>query len=631
MTKARKLLGVVLIALFTLFTCLSTVPVQAVAKKPAIPKLVLTKQPDAEYTAGDRITAEVKAPNYSGRVQYRLILWDGKNKTQRDLWPSMPGYYYTKWIPTGPTTFTIGFPIMEPGVYSLTILVKRQDAKVRYDDIVKTTSFVVKEKEIITTEDVILDKTGQTYGPEISAKAETIEKNVYIKANNVTLRNVIVKGTIFVDPGKDGTANIENVVAKDIKVLSGGKDSIHIKDTQADTLEISSDSEVRVEALGTTKIGKTTVTSYAILDANGGLLGTIILTKGENGKYTVELRGTFNDPIIVETGVTLRAAAGAVVQNVQIATEKKDDIVTLEGSFKNVDINKEATVQIAAGAMIETINVNAPATINVAKGATVKTLDANNNKVTLDNQGTVEKKVDAGNVVAPYVPTYNPPYTPPTPEEDKISNMIKAMVDEAAAHPGISARVASTYDASARKAVINVVDSNTETVSEAYGVVLPTINAEHIFGLQLLNLITQNDLKINGVKAADYIKAKLTGTPHANLANMLAAANYAGILTELKNNYNTYDKVVALIRAIETGAPGVTVPNVTIYDKSLTSITINGSTIYSSQAPTVTLSELKQAYNLQPGQTVGGSQLEKFKGAIVITAGGKDYTIEITE
>lgn len=47
-------------------------------------------------------------PNYGGRVQYRVILWDNSGKEARNLWTT-GDRYYTGWIaPTSTTTFAAG-------------------------------------------------------------------------------------------------------------------------------------------------------------------------------------------------------------------------------------------------------------------------------------------------------------------------------------------------------------------------------------------------------------------------------------------------------------------------------------------------------------------------------------------
>lgn len=82
--------------------------------------------PVVKYNAGERISFKITAPNYRGRVQYRVILMDDTSKTARDLWTS-GDRYYANWKPYGNEVFTLGFPITTPGKYRLKILVKRAD------------------------------------------------------------------------------------------------------------------------------------------------------------------------------------------------------------------------------------------------------------------------------------------------------------------------------------------------------------------------------------------------------------------------------------------------------------------------------------------------------------------------
>lgn len=148
MRKTTKFIGIILSALFLISSISGYTPVFAAAKASTLkPQILMVTPPKAQYEVGERVSLQVKAPNYKGKVQYRVILWDGNKKAQRELWPKMPGYYYTGWVPAGTATFTIGWPIFEPGTYSLTVLVKRSGAKVSYDSYVKTISFVIKAKE----------------------------------------------------------------------------------------------------------------------------------------------------------------------------------------------------------------------------------------------------------------------------------------------------------------------------------------------------------------------------------------------------------------------------------------------------------------------------------------------------
>lgn len=119
------------------------------AKTAIIPKLQIVTQPKSSYVEGDRISFTVTNPNYSGKVQYRVILYNGTTKKTSELWNTpKTGYYYTAWQPAGSYKFTINWTIkgMEPGAYNLTVLVRRAGSKASYDSFIKTNTFCVKSK-----------------------------------------------------------------------------------------------------------------------------------------------------------------------------------------------------------------------------------------------------------------------------------------------------------------------------------------------------------------------------------------------------------------------------------------------------------------------------------------------------
>ncbi|MDF2672693.1 MAG: carboxyl-terminal protease [Clostridiales bacterium] len=91
--------------------------------KIVIPEIKLAS-PVVEYKAGDRVAFKLNAPNYGGRVQYRVMLWDDETKVYHDLWTT-GDRYYSQWKPYGNETFTLGLPISEPGNYKLKVFVKR--------------------------------------------------------------------------------------------------------------------------------------------------------------------------------------------------------------------------------------------------------------------------------------------------------------------------------------------------------------------------------------------------------------------------------------------------------------------------------------------------------------------------
>lgn len=105
------------------------------------------------------------------------MLYNGTTKKTSELWPSMPGYYYKNWQPAGNYKFNINWPVekMEPGYYSLTVLVRRVGANVRYDSHIDTNSFYVKPSKpaIASIENMsVVVKQGESFSLPNSIKAK---------------------------------------------------------------------------------------------------------------------------------------------------------------------------------------------------------------------------------------------------------------------------------------------------------------------------------------------------------------------------------------------------------------------------------------------------------------------------
>ena len=215
---------------------------------------------------------------------------------------------------------------------------------------------------------------------EITGKTVTLENakvdySVYVKGDNITLSNLTVKGTVFVDPGENGSATLDGVTATNIVILSGAKDSIHIKNTKAGVLTVDSSSDVHVEATGTTSIGDTVVRSFAVLDANGGSMGVVTITSTPGQNPIVELRGTFTEPVVVQGQGVLKAAAGAVIPSVVINTENADQKVTLDGNFKAVEVQSSGKLELATNTAVESMKTIVKSEITIPSGSSIGSLD----------------------------------------------------------------------------------------------------------------------------------------------------------------------------------------------------------------------------------------------------------------
>jgi hypothetical protein len=231
-------------------------------------------------------------------------------------------------------------------------------------------------------------------------KVHKFEKfeDLRVTGDNVTIANADLKGNLTLDPGEEGSVFVNNVKVNEIKVLSGGQDSIHLYNTDAKILDVSSDDKKNIKIVvdGETIIGKTKITTYTIFDKKLGTLGIIVVTSASDKEKNevVELRGTFTEPVIVETGVTLRVAEGTVVPKLEISPENKDAEVNLEGNFREIEIKKAAKVNLDKGSKITgSLKVTAQAEITVYEKAYVSKVEIapKNKKAQIKLKGKFKK------------------------------------------------------------------------------------------------------------------------------------------------------------------------------------------------------------------------------------------------
>lgn len=187
MKLQKKIYLTALIYLLTaIFIC---IPASASKKAESIPKLQIVTQPEKEYEAGETISFSVTSPNYTGTVQYRVILYNGTTKKTTDLWKNPEtGNYYTGWQPSGDYCFEIHWPVnqIESGAYSMTVLVRRAGTKASYDSYVDTDTFWVigngvSSNTTSSTEimDITLDESTKYSGETVNGEPEGIGTATY--------------------------------------------------------------------------------------------------------------------------------------------------------------------------------------------------------------------------------------------------------------------------------------------------------------------------------------------------------------------------------------------------------------------------------------------------------------------
>lgn len=128
MKGTKKIFSMVLAAFLTIFSAAGVLFDKTANAQSVIPQVEFVSAPVTEYTVGDRVQFKIFAPNYNGKVEYRVVLWNDSTKSYGDLWNAANGYptcYYTNWQPKGNDVFTLGWPIFQPGSYRITVYAKR--------------------------------------------------------------------------------------------------------------------------------------------------------------------------------------------------------------------------------------------------------------------------------------------------------------------------------------------------------------------------------------------------------------------------------------------------------------------------------------------------------------------------
>jgi len=222
----------------------------------------------------------------------------------------------------------------------------------------------------------ILDGAMQLSTPNETFRDKTVNGNILITANGVTLQNIVVNGTLFLDPGKDGSATLDGVQATRIVVLSGADRSIYLKETKADSLIVSSSSVVHIVAETGSIFGSTLVQSDATAEVKSGAnIGPMVVQPQRKVPINVQLQGTFSNVVSLSGSVKLTAADGAVIPTVTVTGATTPDSIQLAGQFSNVMIVDNSSITLLSG-QIDRLETNGASEIVVESGAKITVLSA---------------------------------------------------------------------------------------------------------------------------------------------------------------------------------------------------------------------------------------------------------------
>jgi len=218
---------------------------------------------------------------------------------------------------------------------------------------------------------VTYDEPG-IYGPEEGI--ETISKDVAINAPDVTLRNMVIEGNLYLNEGiGEGDVNLENVTVKGETIIrGGGEDSIHLVNfTCEEVIVIKVGGRVRIVASGNTNISEIKLQSGAIVEGEG--IETItILKAGEE----IILDGDFEE-VIIDADVKLEVLEGTTINKLEINSKAQVDLAS-NTTVKHLTL--EAAATIAGKGTIEYAKINAddtelkvePKNYDIAEGVKTK-------------------------------------------------------------------------------------------------------------------------------------------------------------------------------------------------------------------------------------------------------------------
>lgn len=553
--------------------------------------------------------------------------------------------------------------------------------------VVFDTDAVVLSKADVTNNNVDIE------GKNVTLKDADVTGNVYIYGDGAKLSNVKVAGTVYVNPGENGSASLENVTAANIKVLSGAANSIHLKDTKADKLSVQSEnvsSSVRIVAEGSTAIKSTSVSTTVIIEGAGGSLGTVTVTTNGDNTRTVELKGKFTDAVIIEGEAQVKVAAGtqvseitlgssaslyvdpsSTVSKVTIDTLNSTDKVTLGGNISLVEVKTPSAIEVASGAKIASISVSKEAgsgiTIDVPKDAVLTAVTGDGAKdAKLEGEGaasvsvsTVSETTTGGSTTGggngSGSDSGNHDHEDTTIQNTYFNNLIKGAIAAAQNH---SSLVNEKFDfdttnlnngSATNSMTVTLKENTNETIQSLAQKTLERLQTKvgqssyNDYDTVIAELGNYKDyvdqVKVNG-KAINVYAADILQSKHSSAAEFLrniysADKSESELYTNLRAKFvkMNYTDAVALLNDMAPADGDIAVPQVTVGGLALKSavVTKDGSTKLSVVPGTTKLkvSDLKTML-----KNVLGEKPSDFDGttltATMTDANGRTCTYTVT-
>ncbi len=222
------------------------------------------------------------------------------------------------------------------------------------------------------------DKAG-TYGP--LSGVETIEGNVVISAQDVTLQNVTITGDLLLAASiGEGDVFLKNVTVEGKTVVEGGGvNSIHFENSTIGPVVVNKPiGSVRIVASGTTTVGEVTLQSSALLEESnltGAGFEDVVVSAAIPDGSNVQLDGKFVNVDVNANNITMDIPTG-IVTNLDMNATSTGSSVHVEAAAHIDALLLDAAVAITGKGTIDRAELNVsgatieqtPKTIEVADG-----------------------------------------------------------------------------------------------------------------------------------------------------------------------------------------------------------------------------------------------------------------------
>ncbi len=274
------------------------------------------------------------------------------------------------------------------------------------DGTLNPTKYITRAEAVVLLSNVAGEIFSKDDEPAPDGNARTINGNVTVNAPGVTLKDLSIKGSLYLTEGiQNGNATLDNVtVAGRTLIRGGGEHSIIIKNSHIEKMEVEKlemEEKIRIRLMGEATVKNVVLNSAAKLeteDSAGTIFSSVVvdmkntnnvgtsLTAGQN---SIEFSGNFENVsvnssafgIAVTSGnignlLINKTAANALVTvsggNVSVLNilASKSNITVKNGTIGIVDIAKEASqtkIDITGG-KIEQIFTSAKTDIEVDNG-----------------------------------------------------------------------------------------------------------------------------------------------------------------------------------------------------------------------------------------------------------------------